>query len=201
MARPGGVVRSRRMPTIFPPQPVTSGVARPTAAFGLRKYAPPPRTRGGFHLSSALAGAVNRGGFVRSRSNLLVLLGIAFFVVGGVIVCADHLRRRRRRGRRRRTGRRWSSPPRTSRRASSPTTSSPRTSSARRRSTPPSWWRARSAASTSSRGATFTQGFQADQQITSAGAAAATHRAPSRSPRASRPWPCSSTSCPAWPPT
>jgi len=28
----------------------------------------------------------NRGGFVRSRSNLLVLLGIAFFIVGGVIV-------------------------------------------------------------------------------------------------------------------
>jgi Flp pilus assembly protein CpaB len=34
----------------------------------------------------ALAGAANCGGFVRSRSNLLVLLGIAFFVVGGVLV-------------------------------------------------------------------------------------------------------------------
>ena len=46
------------------------------------------RARGPWWVRSvlALAGALKLGGFVRSRSNLLVLLGIAFFVVGGIIV-------------------------------------------------------------------------------------------------------------------
>jgi pilus assembly protein CpaB len=40
----------------------------------------------GPQTSRAAPGATNLGGSVRNRSNLLVLLGIAFFVVGGIIV-------------------------------------------------------------------------------------------------------------------
>jgi Flp pilus assembly protein CpaB len=40
----------------------------------------------GHQTGRAKSGATNLGGSVRNRSNLLVLLGIAFFVVGGIIV-------------------------------------------------------------------------------------------------------------------
>ena len=86
MAHLGGVVQVGECRQSSQPRRGHRAWRVPTAAVGLGGTLRPRGTRVGSDLSSALAGAANRGGFVRSRSNLLVLLGIAFFVVGGVIV-------------------------------------------------------------------------------------------------------------------
>ena len=133
---------------------------------------------------------------MRSRSNLLVLLGIAFFVVGGIIVYVLTSDDDDGAGAAGSGPSPWSSPPRTSPPAASPTTSSPR--AALKETEVPAGAAPAGAIQSLNQleGATFIQGFAADQQITSAGAASLQPR-PTRCPRASRPSPCSSTSSPA----